>query len=69
MVSFEIDLSSTDLNLSLSIASDALDTSSLKKISLFEYKRVDHQLQKLLSFSLKSLCFSSSHDYISPLIT
>ena len=35
---FEIDLSSTDLNLNLSIASDALDTSSLKKISLFEYK-------------------------------
>ena len=31
-----IDLSSTDLNLSLSIASDALDTNSLIKISLLE---------------------------------
>ena len=36
LVYFEIDLSSTDLNLSLSIASDAFDTSSLINISLFE---------------------------------
>ena len=35
-VYFAIDLSSTDLNLSLSIASDALDTNSLIKISLLE---------------------------------
>jgi len=35
-VYFEIDLSSTDLNLNLSIASDAFETSSLIKISLFE---------------------------------
>jgi len=36
LVYFEIDLSSTDLNLNLSIASDAFETSSLIKISLFE---------------------------------
>ena len=38
LFNLDIVLSSTALNLSLSIASDALETSSLKKISLFEYK-------------------------------
>jgi len=35
---FEIDLSSTDLNLNLSIASDALDTSSLKRFLYLNIK-------------------------------
>ena len=38
LLNFEIDLSSTDLNLSLSMASEAFDTSSRINISLFEYK-------------------------------